>query len=178
MSLSASALRLRRPARRGTERWTLPQPVRCGSHKRQSAQPGGIGADLSTPGLPLIGEKESGDTVRSNPHQIAGRRVCFTFWGTGIGAVVAWPLVGVLARVRRAQGARLHARPKTETHPVGPAGLRGRLDYVTIRAGSSPPNGPVAQRQSGRLITGWSLVRIRLGPPPGSTADPHAPPAC
>ncbi len=33
--------------------------------------------------------------------------------------------------------------------------------YATIRG-----NGPVAQRQSGRLITAWSQVRILPGPPP------------
>src|SRR5215469_8016267 len=35
--------------------------------------------------------------------------------------------------------------------------------YTEIRAGVC--FGPIAQRQSGRLITGWSQVRILLGPP-------------
>ena len=30
--------------------------------------------------------------------------------------------------------------------------------------------GLVAQRQSGRLITDWSLVRIQAGPPPSLTS--------
>ena len=40
-----------------------------------------------------------------------------------------------------------------------------RMWYTAIRTYLPPERGPIAQRQSGRLITVWSQVRILLGPP-------------
>jgi hypothetical protein len=39
------------------------------------------------------------------------------------------------------------------------------LGLVIFKLILAPISGPVAQRQSDRLITGWSLVRIQAGPP-------------
>ena len=42
---------------------------------------------------------------------------------------------------------------------------QGTLDpSIEVRILTPEPVGPLAQRQSGRLITGWSQVRILQGP--------------
>jgi hypothetical protein len=42
---------------------------------------------------------------------------------------------------------------------------QGTLDpFIEVRILTPEPAGPLAQRQSGRLITGWSQVRILQGP--------------
>src|SRR3990170_1396981 len=53
-------------------------------------------------------------------------------------------------------------RARSETPAPAAPGVRPCLTILVL---SSSRDGPVAQRQSGRLITGWSQVRILAGPP-------------